>query len=200
MNPTYAYYLKIAVIAAVVIILGWIGIYFLTRAMRRMGEHLGKHLIDSFFKFLQKQEDRDETHPKSLLNMEGSVLPQILRDFPDFDAAMAKNQVKDYLLEHYKSYRQFQVHNVVISEYRDRKTQKSLVFQAAVSYRQQKQLQKRLQIVMNYQNVNGKKNPAINCPNCGATLGFNDLECKYCGTRINDRRDQEWAFTAVGEI
>ena len=194
------HYIKIAVIAVVVIILGWILFSLLSRAMSNMGEKLGKHLIDSFFRFLQKQEDKDETHPKSLVNMEDSLMPRILRDFPEFDLAMAKNQVKDHLLDLYKYQRDFQVHNIVLSEYRCRKTQKGIVFQAAVSYRRQKLLQRRMEIVMHFQEVKGKKNPAINCPNCGATLGFHDLECKYCGTRINDRRDQEWAFASVREI
>ena len=183
---------------------GFTLVYFLMKQLARSFLHgcrqLGDHMIKSFVTGLRKLETTDEEKPKSLPNMESLILPQVLKDFPDFDLAMTKNEVKDHLMEVYGGRAEFTVHNIALVEYRRNRVKRAVVFQAAVSWRGKKLLQKKLEIVLEFQCVDGKRNPAINCPNCGATLGFHDLECKYCGTRINDRRDQEWSFASVREI
>ena len=194
---------KILITLLAVLIVGII-LYYLLRSLSRHAIHglqsVGNHLINSFFHGLANLETQDQDHPRSLPSIESMILPQVLRDFPDFDLAMTKNQVKDYLEEKYRGRKEFLVHNIVLTEYRTRTVKKCLVFQAAVCWRDQRLLQKKLEISMEFQCVKDKKNPAIICPNCGATLGFQDLECKYCGTRINDRRDQEWSFASIREI
>ena len=178
--------------------------YFLFRALARRTvsglRQVGSHLIRSFFEGLSRMELKDEEKPKSLPSMENLLLPKVLRDYPGFDLSMAKNQVKDHLLKLYGNRDEFQIHDVALVEYRKDGPVRKLIFYAAVSFRRERILQKKLKITMEFQCVEGKTNPAINCPNCGAALGFDDLECKYCGTRINDRRDQEWAFAGVTEI
>ena len=161
---------------------------------------LGEDLIRKFVVGISKIDTHDDEKPKSLPTMENLILPQILKELPGFDLAMAKNQVRDHLMETYGGMGDFQIHNIVLAEYRHMSCKNVVVFYAAVCWRKQRLVQKRLSVSMEYQQVNGKLNPAINCPNCGATLGFHDLTCKYCGTRINDRRDQEWAFASIKEI
>ena len=178
--------------------------YFLFRRLVRRSlqglRNLGNHLIDRFFRGLSQIETHDEEKPKSLPKLETMLLPQVLKDFPDFDLAMAKNQVKDSLMETYGKFPQFRIHNIVLAEYHKTSLKRSLTFYAALCWRQERLIQKRLAVTMEFQCVKDKRNPAVNCPNCGATLGFGDLECPYCGTRINDRRDQEWAFDSVREV
>ena len=178
--------------------------YFLmTRLMRRTIRSLqllGDRLIDRLFRGLAHLGENDEERPRSLPNMESLILPRILKDYPGFDLAMAKNAVKDQLTKIYGGRPEFMIHNVVLTEYRTNRVKKAVIFQAALCYRSQKLVQKKVEVTMEFQCVEGHVNPAINCPNCGATLGFGDLECKYCGTRINDRRDQEWAFPSIREI
>ena len=196
-------FLKLLLIPAGFLAAGFI-LCFLFRALfRRMlsgMQNLGNALIDRFFRGLAEIDTHENEKPKSLPNLEGMVLPQVLRDYPDFDLAMAKNDVADHLKKIYGSRPEFQIHNVVLSEYRKSSHKRSLIFMAALCWKQEKILEKRMEISMEFQCVKNKTNPAINCPNCGATLGFGDLMCKYCGTRINDRRDQEWAFASVREI
>ena len=179
-------------------------LYFLMRNLTRHFvsgmRDVGNHLIRSFFTGLSQIETHDEEKPRSLPQMENLLLPKILKDFPDFDLAMTKNQIKDHLLQIYGGRKEFQIHDIALVEYRTNCLNRALIFYAAVSWRREKLLQKKLKITMEFQCVNGKRNPATNCPNCGAVLGFNDLECKYCGTRINDRRDQEWGFAGIREI
>lgn len=179
-------------------------LYYLMRSLTRHFvsgmRDVGNHLIRSFFHGLSQIELQDEEKPKTLPQIENLVLPKILKDFPDFDLAMAKNQVKDHLMGIYGNRDEFQIHDVALVEYRETSVKRALVFYAAVSWRREKLLQKKLKITMEFQCINDRRNPAINCPNCGAALGFDDLECKYCGTRINDRRDQEWGFAGIREI
>ena len=190
---------KLAVIA-VSVIAGYFLIRSLMRGFLTGMNRMGENLIRKFFKGLSQIETADEERPKSLPNMESMILPQILKDFPDFDLAMTKNQVGDHLKSVYSARPGFMIHDIRLTEYRRRSVKKVVVFQAAVCWRGQKLMQKKLEVALEFQCIRGKSNPAINCPNCGATLGFGDLECKYCGTRINDRRDQEWSFTSIREI
>ena len=185
------------------LLVGTVFYYLLRKLMHhtiRELRSLGNHLIKDFFHMLCQIDTHDDEKPKSLPNMENMILPQVLKDFPDFDLAMAKNQVRDHLMETYGKMGQFLIHNIVLAEYRHQSCKNILVFYAAVCWRKERLIQKRLSVSMEYQVVKGKRNPAINCPNCGATLGFGDLTCKYCGTRINDRRDQEWAFASIQEV
>ncbi len=177
------------------IIIGCICMYLLIRWIRRMGYHI----LYSVLSYLKHQENSDELQPRSLRNMENFLLPQVMKDFPDFDLAMTKNQIKDHLIRHYGTRQEFHIYSIVLSDYRKEQLRKALVFQAAVCWKKERLLQKRLEIVMEFQAVNGSRNPAVTCPNCGAAIGFDALECEYCGTRINDSRNQEWAFTTVNE-
>ena len=194
---------KIMLILAAVLVVGII-LYYLFRLLLHRAvagfRQAGNHLINSFFHGLANLDTKDQERPKSLPNIESMILPQVLRDFPDFDLSMAKNQVKDTLEKQYIRQPGFRIHNIALVEYRTRSMKHSLVFQASVCWREQRLLQKKLEVCMEFQVVHDRKNPAITCPNCGATLGFQDLECKYCGTRINDARDQEWAFASVKEL
>ena len=75
--------------------------YFLmARLMRRTLRSLqllGDRLIDRLFRGLAHLGENDEERPRSLPNMESLILPRILKDYPGFDLAMAKNAVKDQL-------------------------------------------------------------------------------------------------------
>ena len=162
--------------------------------------HLADNIIRSFFHAISNLETKDQEKPKRLPQIENMILPQVLRDFPDFDLAMAKNEIKDQLESRYGEKPGFLIHDIVLKEYRTRTMTHRMIFEAAVCWKEDRLLQKRLEVSMEFQVVNDKRNPAVICPNCGATLGFQDLQCKYCGTRINDRRDQEWSFASVREI
>lgn len=200
-------FLKLIITPAAVLVIG-IVFYFLCRSLcRSLSRHmmtglrqLGDHMLRSFFHGLANLNTKDQEKAKRLPKIENMILPQVLRDFPDFDLAMAKNEVKDQLEKRYGSRPGFLVHDIALTEYRTRTMKHSFLFQAAVCWKEQRLLQKKLEIAMEFQVVNDKRNPAVICPNCGATLGFQDLQCKYCGTRINDRRDQEWSFASVREI
>ena len=196
-------FLKVLITLLAVLLVGII-LYYLFRSLIRHTmaglRQLGNQLIRNFFNGLANLDTKDQEKAKRLPKIENMILPQVLRDFPDFDLAMAKNEIKDQLEKRYGSRPGFLVHDIALTEYRTRTIKCCLIYQAAVCWREERLLQKKLEISMEFQVVNDKKNPAVICPNCGATLGFQDLQCKYCGTRINDRRDQEWAFASVREI
>ena len=83
---------------------------------------------------LEALEDPAQAAPRSLNGMDRLLLPQILRDFPDFDLHQAKEAAKAYLRENLTGKEEPQIHNVVLSQYFPALVEKTMVFQAAVSF------------------------------------------------------------------
>lgn len=188
-------------IAAVLILAGaggiWAAIIYIRRKLQAYSGLLfgTRNLMAAAQELSQAVEDP----PRSLNACEGSVLPQVLRDFPDFDIGLTKGQVQDYLKKELGRHSGFSIHRVVLSAYEKDSVQRSLVFQAAVSWLDGKRLQKRYDIHYTYTLPQGAASVAASCPNCGGNLGFGDLECPYCGTRVVNPLKQSWAFTRLQE-
>ena len=136
--------------------------------------------------------------PRSLGGCESIMMPEIRKDFPDFDPTLAKNKAREYLQRKLQMHKGLQIHNVVLHRYLDESLQKTVVFQAAVSWNGKPRVQKRYDVYYTYAmpEVGGK---GCNCPNCGATIGFGQVECEYCGTRIVNTFGQSWEFTQLLE-
>ncbi len=175
----------------------WAAIFYIRKKLRAYSSLFfgTKNLMAAAQELNQAVEDP----PRSLNACEGSVLPQVLRDFPDFDNGLVKRQVQDYLQKKLGSHPDFQIHRVVLSAYEKDSLQRTLVFQAAVSWMEGKRLQKRYDIHYTYALPQGVSSVAASCPNCGGNLGFGDLECPYCGTRVVNPLKQAWAFTHLQE-
>lgn len=139
-----------------------------------------------------------EEAPRSLNGCDSLLLPQIQKDFPDFDVSLAKTYVRDHLKEMLSDRSGLTVHNVVISRYLRSGAQKCIVFQAALSYQDNgRKVQKRYEL--NYTYLLPSGTTAANCPNCGGALGFGQRECAYCGSAVANALANNWTFTEVRE-
>lgn len=141
-----------------------------------------------------------EESPRSLNGCDTLLLPQILKDFPDFDVHQCKAIVKDYLTQTLGSRSGFEIHNIVIARYLPSGAQKTIVFQAAVSWLAQgKRAQKRYELQYAYRLSGSDTLIAANCPNCGGALGYGVTVCPYCDSRVVNVLGNTWEFTELKE-
>lgn len=149
---------------------------------------------------LEAMDTEAEETPRSLNGCDSFLLPQILKDFPDFDVNHCKIQIRDYLKEKFGNKDAFAIHNVVIAKYLPSQVQKTIVFQAALAYRENgRLLQKRYDIYYSYILSGTEITIAANCPNCGGALGFGELECPFCGSRVTNPLGNSWEVTQLIE-
>lgn len=148
-------------------------------------------------------EEIDTAHletPRSLNGCDTLLMPHILKDFPDFDAPLAKTYVRNLLKERFGRQSHFTIHNVVISKYLRSSVQKTIVFQAATCHKQDGQtVQKRYDLHYTHILSSGAESVAANCPNCGGALGYGVSVCPYCDSRVANVLGNTWKFTEVKE-
>lgn len=141
-----------------------------------------------------------EQAPRSLNGCDSLLLPQILEDFPDFDPVMASSYVQEELTSRFGNQDSFTIHNIVIARYLPYEVQKTIVYQAAVSWSEDAEtLQKRYNLHYTYMIESSSEAVAGNCPNCGGALGYGETECPYCGSRVSHVLGNCWKFTEVLE-
>ena len=141
-----------------------------------------------------------EDTPRSLNACDSLLMPQILRDFPDYDPVMAKTYLREYLNKTFSHREGFAIHNIAIARYLPSGAQKTIVYQAAVSWLDQgKRSQKRFDLHYTFLLGQSKTSVAANCPNCGGVLGYGERECPYCGSRVANAMRNTWEFTECME-
>lgn len=140
-----------------------------------------------------------ETPPRSLSSYEPTLVPRIRKDFPDFSVTQSKNRVRAYLKEQLSGKQGLKIYNVVISQYINDGLEKTIIFQASLSWEEDGTQQKRYDIYESFVMPEGSPAVAANCPNCGAAIGFGQVECAYCGSRVANALGQHWTFTRLQE-
>lgn len=149
---------------------------------------------------LSEIESIEDNTPRSLNGCDTLLIPQILRDFPDFDVNLAKTYVRDYLKEQLRGKSGITIYNVVISKYLRSESQKTIVFQAAVSFLENgERSQKRFELDYTHILSAQTSSVAANCPNCGGALGFGVVNCPFCGSRVANVLGNSWEFTEIRE-
>lgn len=149
---------------------------------------------------LEEVDSTGQDTPRSLNGCDRLLLPQILRDFPDFDPDLAKTYARDYLRERLGDRENLTIYNVVLARYLPSASQKTIVMQAAVSYLESsKRLQKRFNLHYCYILPGSDTTIAANCPNCGGALGYGVTVCPYCGSRVANALGSTWQFTEMLE-
>ena len=189
----------LAVLGALVV-LGLLGGLYLRRRIRRFSRMAFG--TPDLLAGLARVETEAETAPRSLSGCDSILMPQILRDFPDFDPDMAKTYARRALEEHLTGKQEVRIHRVVFARYSPSAAQKTIVMQASAQYREEGRLtQRRYELQYTYllQGKYGDTAAAANCPNCGGAIGFGQKQCPYCGTRMAVLLPGAWKFTDIRE-
>jgi hypothetical protein len=176
----------------------WIVVGTVKRKLNRFSQRVFG--TGNIINVLEHMQTESETMPRSLNGCDTLLLPRILRDFPDYDASLAKTYARDHLLGELGHHPGFTVHNIVIAQYIPSAAQKTIVFQAALSWKEHnKTLQKRYSLDYTYLLGQAGSSVAANCPNCGAALGYGESVCSYCGSRVANILGNTWKFTELRE-
>lgn len=153
----------------------------------------------NLLKVLENTESIEDQSPRSLNGCDSLLLPQILKDFPDFDVNLAKTYARDQLRSTYGAKEGFTVYNIVIYKYLRSSAQKTIVFQAAVSWKENGQVKQR-RFDLDYAYIlSASDTIASNCPNCGGALGYGVSVCPYCDSRVVNPLGSSWKFTQIRE-
>lgn len=181
----------LGIIAVALLVLGGIGRAVgksVRRRVRRATNQLGGLAAMAGLAAVASQLDMEtEERPKSLSGGDSLFLPQILKDFPDFNLTAAKETVRAYLAEKFADREGFAIHNVIISDYRRAAVEKTVVFQCAYEYLEEgRKRQFRCCVHYSYRVTGeaGSTYAAPNCPNCGAPITSSVRDCPYCGARL----------------
>lgn len=172
----------------------------IVQSMRRQNTH--HQMMDQMMQTaMNRMRTMQPASPRSLNGMDAIFLPQIYADFPDFNASLAEGGVRDRLKQELSGKDALRIHNIVISGYERMRLEKTVVYQAALEYREGGMLlQKRYCLHYTYllpQNEGGTV--AANCPNCGAPVGSLQQKCEYCDSLLGSVMGNRWTFTQVYE-
>lgn len=147
---------------------------------------------------LKAGEAEAENTPRSLNGMDAILLPQILKDFPDFDVQHAKQLAEKALRKYMKNREGVSIHNIVIARYMPASIQKTVVFQASASYQEGGHtVQKRYDLTYAYRANGSSAQVAANCPNCGSPLQYSQRVCPYCGSQVTQVLGLAWSFIQI---
>lgn len=146
-------------------------------------------------------EENQVMTPKSVSGMDSILMPQILEDFPDFDADQAKTQAGDYIKTQLSDKQSVKINKIVFSRYHEAESQKTIVMQASVAYQQNdRTVQTRYQFNYSFLLSEGCDTVAANCPNCGGALSFGQRNCPYCGAQVINVMGNTWEFNGFREL
>ena len=143
---------------------------------------------------------RAENTPKSLAGMEAILLPEIMKDFPEYNSAVLADRVKADARLYYESAKAGEVlykdgisaalrerltfpqdvaggigiHRVSLSDYDRRSRDKLITYQAAAKYEDAKgtthQTRLHMKYIAAYDDDFANEIRVIKCPNCGAPV------------------------------
>ena len=188
----------LGVIAIIAIVFAVIVIKF--RRLCRKNESV--RILTGFAKGIASGELDFEVpeEPKSLNRCDSLLIPQIMRDFPDFAPERAKNIFRNYVKKHYAKAPDFTMYAVGMSRYLTAGLNKTIIMQAACSYTKGgKKVQIRVEADYIYSVHTADENIASNCPNCGGAIGYGVVNCPYCGSHVSNVMSNTWEFKNIRE-
>lgn len=139
--------------------------------------------------------------PCSLSDCESIYLPQIMQDFPDFNATLAYTYAKEALRMKLSAKTALKIHKVVISGYKRAAYDKTVIMQAALQYPENGVIQQKMYVLLyTYLIENKEQSLSANCPNCGAPVSDSAAKiCPYCDSRLVNPFGGSWTFHEIYE-
>lgn len=219
---------KVVLIATAVLLMGLL-VAQIRRRTRRFLNSAEVCLLRELVRSAQAGELQQEDQPKSLSGMTSIYLPQILRDFPEFNweeqQAAVEAKVKLFLeAQNVEAAGAVRIHRTVISRYQKYGGTASILCETAAEYWPQaenghvcggvyrKQEPQKMTQVYKKQTVCAAEllyvyDPGLSgaaasviCPNCGAPVEkLGAKQCRYCGSVLHVSGIMAWPVQNVRE-
>lgn len=202
-NRVMAVMIVVAMLLIVVI-----AVVKIRRRMRRFLNSAEVCLVRELVRSAQNGELQQEEQPKSLGGMTSIYLPQILRDFPEFNWEEMREMVERAVKEYLGQVPDVRIHRTVISGYQKHGGNSTVICETAAQYTCKEQSGEPAhtvqtacvtELVYTYdQSKNPETAAAITCPNCGAPvrrLGIK--QCEYCGSILKVDNLEIWKVNRV---
>lgn len=218
MSPVFiVLIILVAIIVIAAVIVGIIKSTIKSKARSFRAETQGLFGDAENMKFLLREAkdaaDNFAAEEKSLCAMTGLMLPQIRRDFPEFDwdeyRVEVENRVKEFIKGQLPETETGEpaVHRTEISDYRRRDGGCTIDTQTSAGYRVDgKLIEKRyttqITYVQDYQELpKGQTGTGLTCPNCGAPVKILGKKyCEYCGAGIREINRRVWKILNTREF
>lgn len=194
----------IFVVAAVIIIVGIIGVArrFFKRAASSAEAQVVKELVnlvsENGMDFVSEPE-----HPRLISNMNRIYLPQIERDFPEFNWDEIKLILEKEIVEKFGDRTDFEIEETVISRYEKSGQKYRISCETAASF-DDGELTRHfcIQSVLCYLNSKTADGgpQALTCPRCSAPLTRRpdgEIVCEFCDTVVVGTK--LWTVTEIKE-
>ena len=161
----------------------------------------------------------DASKPCSLAGMDRLCLPQIAKDFPEFNWSEWKAQIETELRKKLeKEYQKIHIHRTVISRYQKEKGLCRILCESAVEYEKMTEYEKtpemqselhsnliqtvyETELVYVYEDAKtAGAAVSLICPNCGAPIQKLGLKkCEYCGSVLEVQNKKAWRLLEMRE-
>ena len=223
-NQVMAVMIVVAMLLIVVI-----AVVKIRRRMRRFLNSAEVCLVRELVRSAQNGELQQEEQPKSLGGMTSIYLPQILRDFPEFNWEELRAEVEQFVKELLETKNVWsagavRIHKTVISRYQKYNGTASILCETAAEYWPQtenghvrggvyrKQETQKMTQAHKKQTVCAAEllyvyDPGLSgaaasviCPNCGAPVEkLGAKQCRYCGSVLHVSGIMAWTVQNVRE-
>lgn len=158
-----------------------------------------KHAADNF-----------NAEEKSVCSMTGLMLPQIRKDFPEFDweeyRVDVNNRVKVYIEDKLAGEKPV-IHRTEIADYRKKDGGCTIDVQTSAGFtKDEKQIEKRFVTQITYvqdylKAPAGQTGEGLSCPHCGAPVKILGYKyCEYCGAGIKEINRRVWKILDIREF
>ena len=202
-NQVMAVMIVVAMLLIVVI-----AVVKIRRRMRRFLNSAEVCLVRELVRSAQNGELQQEEQPKSLGGMTSIYLPQILRDFPEFNWEEMREMVERAVKEYLGQIPDVRIHRTVISGYQKHGGNSTVICETAAQYTCKEQSGEPAhtvqtacvtELVYTYdQSKNPETAAAITCPNCGAPVRMLGIkQCEYCGSILKVDNLEIWKVNRV---
>lgn len=161
----------------------------------------------------------DASKPRSLAGMDRLCLPQIAKDFPEFNWSEWKTQIETELRKKLeREYQKVHIHRTVISRYQKEKGLCRILCESAVEYEKMTEYEKtpemqselhsnliqtvyETELVYVYEDAKtAGAAVSLICPNCGAPIRKLGLKkCEYCGSVLEVQNKKAWRLLEMRE-
>ena len=199
--------MMVVILVIAVLAMGYLAVYVRRRA-RRFLNSAEVQLMRELVRSAQNGELQQEEPPRSLGGMTSIYLPQILRDFPEFNweelRAAVEEQVQSFLeTQTVKSAGAVRIHKTVISRYQKYHGTASILCETAAEYwiqERKKQTVCLSELIYVYDSGLSGAAVSLVCPNCGAPVEqLGTKQCRYCGSVLEVSGAKVWKVQNVRE-